>query len=246
VRPIARLALPTPSTRLLARRSKLVRRKRRLVTKVARAIGLWKSKAKSFEPVRATLRDKMAPAPGRCMYCEHSEGTAIDHFWPLSKYPERAFDWENYLWACSHCNSNDKRDQFPLDAHNQPLLIDPTASNDDPAIHLTLHPPTGKFVDRTLKGKESIKVFGLSRTFLETGRMDAWVSAEVHLEAYAKAIDVGDDPRATRIRETLIRAPHGSVLRYLLTISRLPHAAQYIGPTCLAVLTKHSEVFGWV
>ena len=246
MRPIARTSLPTPTVRLLAQRTKKVCRRRKLMTRVAQAMSLWKSRARSFEPVRKILRDSMAPAPGRCMYCEHSEGTAIDHFWPLSKYPERAFLWENYLWACSHCNSNGKRDQFPLDAQGQPLLIDPTSKNDDPADHLDLHPATGKFDGRTPQGDASIEVFGLSRDFLETGRRDAWVSAEVHLEAYANAIAAGDVARAAKIHETLIRAPHGGVLRYLLAISKLPVGPQHIRAGCLAALAKHPEVFGWV
>lgn len=207
---------------------------------------LWTSRAAAFAPVRATLRDRMAPPPGRCMYCEHSEGTAIDHFWPCASYPERAFVWENLLWACAHCNSNEKREQFPLDAQGRPLLIDPTDAADDPATHLDLHPSTGRFIGRTPKGDASIEVFGLKRGFLEAGRKDAWVSAQVHLEAYARASAGGDAGHAKMIRETLIRAPHGAVLRYLLALSKTGVAAAHIRPECLGALAKHPEVFAWV
>lgn len=246
MRPIRRLQLPSDTERLLANRTKRIIRKRKLATRVAQAESFWKSRPRSFLPVPEILGEAMAPAPGRCMYCEHSEGTSIDHFWPLASHPERAFVWENLLWACSHCNSNDKRDRFPLDSHGHPLLIDPTDPNDDPARHLDLHPPTGRFVGKTPQGTASIDVFGLKRQFLETGRKDAWISAQVHLEAYADAKAIGDTAHADAIRATLIRAPHGAVLRHLLTISHTPVAMQYIRRECLDVLSRHPEVFGWM
>lgn len=227
----------------LDQRTRSVRRKRSLATKKAQAETLWKSRAKAFLPVRTMLRETMAP-PGRCMYCEHSEGTAVDHFWPLASYPERAFVWENLLWACSHCNSNDKRDQFPLDSKGDPLLIDPT--HEDPADHLDLHPSTGRFKPRTNKGTESIRVFGLGRPFLETGRKDAWISVLAHLEAYANAVARGDIAASDAIRGALIRAPHGSVLRHLLALSKTAVALHHIPGTCIVALAKHPEVFGWV
>src|SRR5436853_78831 len=82
----------------------------------AEARGLWGLQDnKAFREIREVLK-RMAPGIERCMYCEDSHGTAIEHFWPKARYPDRAFDWLNYLIACSECNSNCKRDQFPLDA----------------------------------------------------------------------------------------------------------------------------------
>ena len=82
----------------------------------------WKSKPKGvFDEVRMAL-ERMAHGRARCMYCEESLGTDIDHFWPKATYPARTFSWPNYLLACSHCNSNLKRNEFPLDGAGQPLL----------------------------------------------------------------------------------------------------------------------------
>lgn len=106
------------------------------------------------------------------MYCEDSEATDIEHFYPKSTYPLNAFSWGNYLLACANCNSNYKRSQFPLDSEGGPLLINPM--DEDPMEHLDLSLSTGKFVPVTKKGKESIRVFGLDRQVLETGRKDAW------------------------------------------------------------------------
>jgi len=64
----------------------------------------------------------------RCMFCEDSRGTDIEHFWPKARYRERAFVWENMLLACSGCNRR-KGDRFDLDGAGRPLLIDPTAED---------------------------------------------------------------------------------------------------------------------
>jgi len=91
------------------------------------------------EGVFGVLRN-MAGRRERCMYCEDSRGTDIDHFWPKSVYPERTFDWPNMLLSCSGCQRA-KGDRFPLDKDGEPELIDPTA--EDPWGHLYYVSQTG-------------------------------------------------------------------------------------------------------
>ena len=123
----------------------------------------WEQKAPAtFEEIRETLQ-AMAPGIERCMYCESSEATHIEHFWPKRRAPCRAFDWNNYLLACSACNSNHKRDRFPR-KNGRPLLINPV--EEDPINHLALS-PKGKYVPITPEGEHSITVFGLDRGVLE-------------------------------------------------------------------------------
>ncbi|HEX4833183.1 MAG TPA: HNH endonuclease [Trebonia sp.] len=136
----------------------------------------------------------MAPGLEQCMYCGEDEGTDIDHFEPLARNPLRTFDWLNHLLACSTCNSHNKRNQFPLDADDQPLLIDPTA--EDPFDHLLLTLSLGHYEPLTTKGKATIEVCELNRPLLERGRVRsrrvvnycvrAWASA--HRESNAKAM----------------------------------------------------------
>lgn len=76
---------------------------------------------------------------GKCAYCEskiaHVTYGAIEHFWPKGRYVNRTFDWNNLLLSCDICNdAGHKGTQFPLDAHGNPLLIDPT--RDVPGLHL--------------------------------------------------------------------------------------------------------------
>ncbi len=89
--------------------------------------GTWKTQRPSAPMKRiARVLRRMAGKRERCMYCEDSRGTDIEHFWPKRRYPGRAFRWLNLLWACAGCNRA-KGARFPRDAAGDPLLIDPTA-----------------------------------------------------------------------------------------------------------------------
>ncbi|QMU74236.1 hypothetical protein GXP74_34325 [Streptacidiphilus sp. P02-A3a] len=92
----------------------------------------------------------MAPGLSRCMYCGDSEGTDIDHFRPIASDPLGTFRWTNHLLACSHCNSNMKRDRYPRDSSGACLLVDPCV--DDPHEHLELTFATGGYTPLTAKG----------------------------------------------------------------------------------------------
>jgi uncharacterized protein (TIGR02646 family) len=87
----------------------------------------------------------MSGPRGRCMFCEDSRGTDIDHVWPMIPYRERTFLWPNMLWLCGGCNRK-KGNRFDLDAAGAPLLIDPTA--EDPWDYLFFEPDTGMIVAR--------------------------------------------------------------------------------------------------
>jgi hypothetical protein len=61
------------------------------------------SKATAFRIVRATLAE-MCVGPIRCAYCEDSLADEIEHVAPKTLFPERTFDWLNYVYACGPCN----------------------------------------------------------------------------------------------------------------------------------------------
>lgn len=113
----------------------------------------WKSarQTKSVKKIATVLR-QMAGKRERCMYCQDSRATQVDHFWPKGPYPGRAFRWENMLHACDGCNVR-KQHRFELDAHGQPLLLDPTTM--DPWDHLYFEPATGMLAARYVAGVES-------------------------------------------------------------------------------------------
>jgi uncharacterized protein (TIGR02646 family) len=81
----------------------------------------------------------------RCMYCEDSRGTDVEHFRPRSLYLDHVFHWPNFLWICSACNRS-KGNRFPCDAFGNPLLIDPTL--EEPWDFLFFDPDTGEITAR--------------------------------------------------------------------------------------------------
>lgn len=206
----------------------------------------WKNKSRTkFESIRAVLIS-MAHGRARCMYCEDNMGTDIEHFWPKSTFPERAFSWPNYLWACSHCNSNEKRSKFPFAIDGKPLLIDPTV--DEPRDHLRFLPSNGEFEPIGLRGEATIKVFGLNDDSmprsLPTGRRRALNAIAALLRDYDRQIEQGD-PEADETQGNLISYPFSSVLVWLVATAALPHAAAVLGPDICAILTRH-RVAEWI
>jgi len=142
----------------------------------AHAATLW-GKARKTVALRATLvvLGQMARERQRCMFCEDSHGTDIDHFWPKSKYPRRTFDWVNLLLVCARCNRA-KGQSFPLDDRGEPLLIDPTA--EDPWAFLFYDSVTGNLAPRYRpdgcpepKGVTTIKSLPLRHETITEGRL---------------------------------------------------------------------------
>lgn len=128
----------------------------------------WKL-ARETKPLQSILGvlKAMTGIRERCMYCNDSHGTDIEHFWPKSPYPERMFCWANLLLCCADCGRI-KGTDFPLQA-GVPLLIDPTV--DDPWVFLDFDPDTGNIVPRFRpereaweeKGEQTVKVLELDR-----------------------------------------------------------------------------------
>jgi uncharacterized protein (TIGR02646 family) len=157
----------------------------------------------------------MASGRERCMYCEDSAGTDIEHFYPKSMYPSRCFRWHNYLLACSHCNSNEKRTQFPLDSDNAPVLLDPT--KDDPYEHIAFVPETGQFQGVTPQGEETVTVFGLNRRqILEQGRRNAWTELNALFRDYAAAVRAKDEGWKRRVVQAVRGLSFQAVVQHYL------------------------------
>jgi hypothetical protein len=87
--------------------------------KVAVARKLWDNKTSAnakkvaFEGIKDKLV-KMCVSVEICNYCENNEATDIEHLYPKSHFPERAFKWENYILACKICNTTYKNDDFAV------------------------------------------------------------------------------------------------------------------------------------
>lgn len=95
----------------------------------------------------------------RCMYCLDSHGSDIDHFWPKSPYPERAFQWDNWLLCCTECGRI-KGTKFPLARNGRPLLVNPF--NEDPWRHLDFDVDTGNLTARYVKALKAYSPKGVA------------------------------------------------------------------------------------
>ena len=164
----------------------------------------------AFDEVKKALT-AMCSGVRRCAYCEDSLADEVEHVWPKDLYPERAFLWSNYLYACGPCNGP-KSNQFavfatgsgvltevarPRDAAvvppiaGDPVLLDPRS--EDPCEYLALDlRDTFWFVPRALHGsreferaKYTIKVLRLNANdALPKTRQQAYKDFRAHLSHY--------------------------------------------------------------
>jgi len=226
------LRRPEADDDLLRQCTDRTKRIRRLGATSKAAQSQWSAGTVEKDGIRALLL-RMAPGVERCMYCLNSTGTDIDHFEPKSRRPLRTFCWHNHLLACSRCNSNYKRTEYPCDDFGQCLLIDPSV--DDPFDHLTLLPASGEFKAKTRKGRETLRVFGLNERFeLVSGRQDAYVRCCDVLIGWHRCVVGGDSSGAERRVHALHREPFADVLRAIEDMARLPHASLLLGSDELA------------
>ncbi len=84
--------------------------------KVEEAKRLWNLRNKkgnaTFDEVKKMLTD-MCVGARRCSYCEDSVADEVEHIHPKNIYPDKAFEWENYLYACGPCNGP-KNNKFAI------------------------------------------------------------------------------------------------------------------------------------
>ncbi|PYC72066.1 HNH endonuclease [Streptomyces tateyamensis] len=212
---------------------RMAARTQRISTAKGAARESWRA-ARTIRQDLAVHLVAMAAGMSRCMYCGDSEGTSIDHFEPIARAPKRAFDWLNHLWACSFCNSNQKRDLFPVDRQGEPLLIDPTS--EEPADHLDLVLVTGAYRARTPKGVETIRIFGLDRPVLERGRAHAYVRCRSMLRDLAVLAEHGELGEVREVARALTVQPFADVLHEMLRLRTAPRAALVFGAEAVAGL----------
>ncbi|MEI6140658.1 MAG: HNH endonuclease [Mariniphaga sp.] len=188
--------------------------------KVKKADLKWNGKTSGagklvFNDIKTALT-QMCVGVDICVYCEQNEATDIEHIFPKRLYPEKAFDWDNYVLACGKCNSHHKQDKFrifnPLNSATEEIVTPDwktylQPSNDDslfinqriedPMYYFELDLVYGQFIfierfpigTREFKKAEFTKdVLGLnSRPALVANRRNAAKFYISRLEKYNKA-----------------------------------------------------------
>lgn len=158
---------------------------------------------------------------GKCWYCESKEDRsdkAVDHFRPknaVAECPEHhgywwlAFQWQNYRFSCTYCNSKrrdqttgssgGKHDHFPLlnpddrifdenaCNHERPELLDPTVASDTMILYFRqdgmVEPRRQgpKYIEQQQRATTSIWLYHLTHSDLVDARVDLFNSIEAFI-----------------------------------------------------------------
>jgi uncharacterized protein (TIGR02646 family) len=84
-----------------------------------RAMELWNARKNKishraiWEEIASKL-NQAHPRPGLCQYCEYDRNSPMEHYYPQVHFPERSFQWDNYLLVCAYCNSVCKGTKFAV------------------------------------------------------------------------------------------------------------------------------------
>lgn len=199
----------------------------------------WDSKRKQalFTTIRELLQ-AMCPGNARCMFCEDSAATEIEHFRPKSLYPELVFEWANFLYACGECNGpGEKGTRLEIrrpdggivelgrakskpalpPEEGEPLLINPRY--EDPLDLIELDLSTGFLSPRRSAGfahdraVHTIGALGLNeREHLVVARRNTYVAAKALLEEIGSRLSGGAPPDDIERRKTaILRHTHRTV-----------------------------------
>lgn len=201
----------------------------------------WNRKTNpTFREVRAVLT-QMCSGAQRCGYCEDSVADEVEHIKPKDLYPDAAFTWENYLYACGPCNGP-KNNQFAVvaetnseftnitrkrnDPVNLPIAGEPVLINpreEDPLEFLFLDlkdtfafsPLYGLDSRKNHRAEFTIEVLRLNkRDYLLAARVNAYQSYLSHLYRYVNEQQAGkSDIELESMINTIKNSDHPTVWR---------------------------------
>ncbi len=203
----------------------------------------------TFHIVRLRL-ELLCSGARRCCYCEDSAAVEVEHIKPKDLYPDLAFVWENYLYACGPCN-RPKNNRFRIfnratghstdvtrrrgapvvpPVNGDPVLIDPRT--EDPLDYLELDiqdtffftPRSGLSARDVERAEYTRDVLQLNdREYLPQSRRDAYGSYRARLVEYENTRHVFGN-RSNKVRNLvrdLRNTAHPTVWREMQRQHRL-------------------------
>ena len=130
---------------------------------------------------------------GICGYCEQECKGEVEHFRPKSRFPERVYEWENWVLACHVCN-NMKSGKWPAGGYVDPCAKSRTAR---PESYFDFDTTTGEILP-------TANLSAARRRKAERMIADLRLNEHHHLKARARWIsvlsDVLDDQDANDLR----------------------------------------------
>ncbi len=131
------------------------------------------------------LRDRFS---NKCGYCERrcggeegerdSRAPTVDHFRPLNRCPELAYEWSNRIFSCRRCNEDYKGGRWPLSGY-----VDPCASevSERPERYFDYNNDTGELApkpdlsqDAQDKARNTLEDLGLNERDMRVSRI-RWI-----------------------------------------------------------------------
>lgn len=215
---------------------------RRAQYEVAKRIFSAKTPAHAFREVRQVLDSNSHL--GCCYYCERDRYRDVDHVLPQSVYPNLAFEWENYVYACTICNQDAKRHKCAV------VSIDGDVTNCEGYAESDDDVPDGETCLINPRKENPLDFFGLD---FETGVLTP--HATLTAKAKAKAEYTLSTLRLNA--DALLRTRRSSFTFYMRTLEAM-HAAvndndeqlvqrlsaeisEFIHPTVLVEIGRQSE-----
>ena len=120
-----------------------------------------------------------------CWYCERQceaaseisgRAATVDHFRPLSRFPELAYEWTNWVFSCRRCNEENKQDKWPDSGYVDPGEPEPTERPeqyfDYDAATGELFPKSGLTLAARNKALQTIDDLGLNQLDVRFYRLD--------------------------------------------------------------------------
>jgi uncharacterized protein (TIGR02646 family) len=189
----------------------------------------------TFRAVRLTLKE-MCHGSRRCMYCEDAPADEVEHFKPKDLYPEVAFAWDNYLYACGPCNGP-KNNQFSV--LSRKAIVDVTRGRDDPVVPprkgrpALINPRKENPLDFLMldiintfefivisdpgsleseRAEYTLRVLRLNeRDYLKKSRRTAYGAYRSLLREYSEEAVAGNHAAAHRIKNYILESNHATV-----------------------------------
>lgn len=114
-----------------------------------------------FQDVKKCLTE-MCNSTRRCVYCECSLGDEVEHIYPKDLFPEKCFEWTNYVYACGPCNGP-KNNKFALFKSSDGAYIEVNP----PRGTASAKPPEGDavMINPRLENPLEFAILDLSGTF---------------------------------------------------------------------------------
>ena len=217
----------------------------------------------TFEVVRHTLK-QMCNGLERCAYCEDSAVSEIEHIKPKDLYPEKVFQWSNYLYACGPCNRR-KGNRFAIvnaasdfrevtRSRNASITPPPPGKTafldlraEDPLEFLTMDltgtfriQPRADITDTNIKiAQFTIDALKLNRDPLPDTRRSAFSGYRIRLSDYIVKRNAGTtDRELNEVRDELLNTPHPTVWE------EMKRQADDI-PALAALFAKAPEAKSW-